>query len=91
MKYRLGIKSSASKSLEGISAPAQGRIDEKILELESDPRPPGSRRLKSVRGKPWRLAVGDYRVIYTIDDKNRSVLVVKIDHRSEVYKRGLGN
>jgi mRNA interferase RelE/StbE len=52
--------------------------------LRSEPRPPDVKKLKGREG--WRIRVGDYRVIYSITDKELLVLVVRIGHRSEIYR-----
>ena len=51
----------------------QKRISEKILNLESNPRPPGIRKLQGEEG--YRLRIGDYRVLYTVNDQTRHVFV----------------
>jgi mRNA interferase RelE/StbE len=60
------------------------RISEKILTLEDNPRPSGSQKLRGEEN--YRLRVGDYRVLYTIDDKARRVLVYGVAHRREAYR-----
>ncbi len=60
------------------------RVSEKILALETDPRPPGSRKLEA--GEGYQLRVGDYRVLYTINDKERSLLIYSVAHRREAYR-----
>jgi mRNA interferase RelE/StbE len=55
-----------------------------LEKLASNPRPPGCKKLKG-GDKEWRIRVGDYRVVYTIDDANSLVEVTRIRHRSEVY------
>lgn len=52
--------------------------------LAQNPRPPGIRRLQGRAG--WRIRIGDYRVIYEIDDEQRVVEVLKIAHRREAYR-----
>ncbi|MBF0283385.1 MAG: type II toxin-antitoxin system RelE/ParE family toxin [Magnetococcales bacterium] len=58
---------------------------QKTIELESDPRPSGSLKLAG-RPDAWRMRVGDYRVLYSIEDERLIVLVVKVAHRREVYR-----
>jgi mRNA interferase RelE/StbE len=60
------------------------RINERLLSLEDDPRPPGVKRL-SHRGE-YRLRVGDYRVLYEVDDKEKTVEIVSVGHRRDVYR-----
>ena len=62
------------------------RIDRKILALADDPRPPGCRKLKGYKDQ-WRVRVGDWRMVYIIDDAARLVSIMRIAHRREVYER----
>jgi mRNA interferase RelE/StbE len=54
------------------------------MELEQDPRPPGCKKLKG--RDAWRIRIGDYRVIYEINDGHLIVTVITIGHRREVYE-----
>ncbi|MEA1872434.1 MAG: type II toxin-antitoxin system RelE/ParE family toxin [Chloroflexota bacterium] len=72
---------------EGISSTAQGsyvHIRDAICDLEQEPRPRASAKLTGREG--WRIRVGDYRVIYEIDDQQRVVTVLHIGHRRDVYR-----
>ena len=60
------------------------RIDENILALGKDPRP--ARAIKLQGSDFWRIVVGDYRIIYAINDKARLVTVSRVRHRREVYR-----
>jgi mRNA interferase RelE/StbE len=64
------------------------RVWEAILELRVDPRPHGARPLAGQRERRYRIRVGEYRILYQIDDRAQSVVVVEVGHRSSVY-RGL--
>jgi mRNA interferase RelE/StbE len=76
---------SARKELENLSAAAADRILHKIETLAVNPHQPGT--IKFQRNKNlWRLRVGDYRVVYSINDFPRSVDVVVIRHRRDVYQ-----
>ena len=83
-RYYLEIKPSAAKELDALSDALFVRIDRKIMALAENPRPPGCKKLKGYKDQ-WRIRVGDYRVVYTIDDANLLVDVTRIRHRSEVY------
>jgi len=61
------------------------RIFPSLESLAANPRPPGCKKLKGGDNE-WRIRVGDYRVVYTIDDGKFLVEVTRIRHRSEVYK-----
>jgi mRNA interferase RelE/StbE len=62
------------------------RIVPRLENLVSNPRPPGCKKL-SGGDDEWRIRVGDYRVVYTIDDAQLLVEVTRIRHRSEVYRQ----
>jgi mRNA interferase RelE/StbE len=82
--YTLLILPSAQKQLSKLPDAVATRIEEKLLELEHDPRPPGCKKL---RGRDaWRIRIGDYRAIYEIDDDRLIVTVITIGHRREVYE-----
>ena len=83
-KYSVELKPSASKELDRLPAKLIERIFERLDSLTADPRPRGCRKLKGGE-QEWRIRVGDYRVIYTIDDRNFRVDVTRIRHRNEVY------
>jgi mRNA interferase RelE/StbE len=60
------------------------RIVPRLEQLATEPRPPGCKKLRG-GDKEWRIRIGDYRVVYEIDDDARAVDVTRIAHRSEVY------
>ena len=84
--YRVVLTSSAEKELKELSAQLNARIVPRLENLASNPRPPGCKKLKG-GDREWRIRVGDYRVVYTIDDAKLLVEVMRIRHRSEVYER----
>ena len=84
--YRLALTSSAEKELNKLSNSLIVRIAPRLENLAANPRPPGCRKLRG-GDKEWRIRVGDYRVVYTIDDTSLLVEVTRIRHRSEVYER----
>ena len=82
--YRVVLTSSAEKELKGLSAQLNARIVPRLENLANNPRPPRCKKLKG-GDKEWRIRVGDYRVVYTIDDARLLVEVTRVRHRSEVY------
>ena len=82
--YRVLLKRSAVKELEVLPLTDRRRIAGKIQRLERDPRPPGVEKLSGQ--DRYRLRQGDYRVLYAVDDGARTVTVVKIGHRRDVYR-----
>jgi mRNA interferase RelE/StbE len=79
------ITPSAKRQLESLPEKIRIRIDKRILSLGVNPRPHGSVTLEGVAGL-HRIRVGDYRIIYRIQDKEMTVLIVRIGHRREVYR-----
>jgi mRNA interferase RelE/StbE len=83
-KYSVELKASARKELDRLPAKSIQRIFPKLEGLAAEPRPDGCKKLKGGQ-REWRIRVGDYRVVYTIDDEKLVVSVTRIRHRSEVY------
>ena len=84
--YHVVLASSAEKELKRLSAQLMVRMISRLESLASNPRPPGCKKLKG-GDREWRIRVGDYRAVYTIDDTKSLVEVTRIRHRSEVYER----
>lgn len=85
MAYRVEIKESARKALADLPKADQKRIQVKIDALGEVPRPHGVKKVKGPEGF-LRIRVGDYRVIYLVQDQVLLVLVVRISHRREAYR-----
>lgn len=83
-KYALEIKPSAGKEMDALDNALFRRIDRKILALAGDPRPAGCKKLRGYRDH-WRIRIGDWRVVYSIDDAAKRVSISRIAHRREVY------
>ena len=84
-KYSLEIKQSAQKELDALDDAVFARIDRKILTLANHPRPPGCRKLRGYKDQ-WRIRVGDWRVVYFIDEGAKLVTITRVAHRREVYE-----
>jgi len=83
--YRIEVRPAAVRALRRLDPQMRPRIQGAIALLAQDPRPPGARTL---RGRPGlRIRVGDYRIIYTVEDDVLLVVVVTLGHRREVYER----
>ena len=83
--YSIFIKPSAVKELESLPRKDRLRIVEKIQGLAANPRPVACEKLSGL--EQYRLRQGRYRIVYSISDKERSVVVVKIAHRREAHRR----
>lgn len=86
MTYEILIKASAEKEIRRLSSAMRERITSAILALCDEPRPPGVRKLKGRGEEGWRIRVGDYRLLYRIDDELHQVTIYRVGHRREVYR-----
>lgn len=85
MTYRIELRPAAARALRKIDHQDRGRIQGAIALLGEDPRPPGA---KALRGRPgFRVRVGDYRILYTIEDDVLLVVVVTLGHHRDVDER----
>jgi len=81
--YRIEIKKSAVKEIEKLPKSILKRIVNKIQALSTEPRPIGCKKLTA--DEKYRLRVGDYRVLYRIEDNRVLVYIVKVGHRKKIY------
>ena len=82
--YKLLIKPSAVKEIHSLPAGDQKRVVARIRGLADDPRPSGTERLSG--DEKYRVRQGDYRVLYSVDDAAKTVVIVKVGHRRDVYR-----
>jgi mRNA interferase RelE/StbE len=85
VSYKVEISKRALKQLNKLSSELQERIQAKIDDLASEPRPNGVKKLNN-RENGYRIRIGDYRILYDIYDDILLITVVEIGHRSKVYK-----
>ena len=85
MSYRVAVANSAKRDLRHLDANLQRRIAIRLHTLKNTPRPGGVTKLRD-RANEWRIRVGDYRIIYEIDDNELLVTVLRIRHRREAYR-----
>lgn len=91
MAYEVVITDAATKELKRLPAKMQDRIFEKIEKLAEDPKPSGHKKLKNYTMRQiqtdeyFRIRVGNYRVIYTIENEEVKIFILKIAHRKEAY------
>ena len=83
--YSVAFARSARKELGSLDRALLARVLKRIEALAGHPRPAGCRKLVG-QANLWRIRVGDYRVIYEVDDGNRVVDVVAVRHRSAAYR-----
>lgn len=85
-QYRIEFDRRVKKDLKLVNAQELKRIKTAISDLATNPRPPGCKKLKGKSHEYFRIRVGDYRIIYTIEDKVLLIVVVCVGHRREIYK-----
>lgn len=81
--YRIELRPAAVRALRKLDPQVRHRIQGAIALLAQDPRPPGARALQGRSG--LRVRIGDYRIIYTVEDDVLLVVVVRLGHRRDVY------
>ena len=84
-EYRVVLARSAERDLGGLPPSTQEQLIGAIDRLAANPRPSGVKKLRGTRDL-WRIRVGDYRVIYRVDDEKTLVDVSHVRHRREAYQ-----
>lgn len=85
MKYTITFKDSARKELYALPDKSLKRVAIAINGLSENPRPAGVLKMKGKNESFWRIRIGDYRVVYVIEDAIQVVSIRRIGHRREVY------
>ena len=85
MSYQIEFSRGARKHFRKLPLNIQKRIGTKINELAIEPRPNGVKKLKG-EDNLYRIRVGDYRVVYEIEDNVLLIIVIRVKHRNEVYR-----
>ena len=84
MPYVVYLKRSAEKELDRLPAEVHDRVVKRLISLRDNPRPRGTKELHGREG--YRIRVGDYRILYVINEKEKRIEIVSIAHRKEVYR-----
>ena len=82
--YRLEVSHTAHRQIRRLSAQTQDRVNRAIARLAENPRPPGAKKLTAREG--YRVRVGDYRILYQVDDEAKVVIIYRIMSRGDVYR-----
>jgi mRNA interferase RelE/StbE len=85
MAHNLIIKPRAERDLEGLPRDLAATVDAAVVALADEPRPRGAKKLAGAEDL-WRVRVGDYRILYSIDHAQAVVTVARIRHRREAYR-----
>jgi mRNA interferase RelE/StbE len=84
-EYSITFARSARKELQSLPAAQIGRIFPAIEALAENPRPQGCKKLQG-ENYLWRIRIGQYRVIYAVDDNDRIVDIIAVRHRRDIYR-----
>ncbi|MBC7568270.1 MAG: type II toxin-antitoxin system RelE/ParE family toxin [Spirosoma sp.] len=84
MSYTITFKKSASKQLRKLPKAVLANVASAVDDLANEPRPDSCKKLKGT-DDVYRIRVGDYRVLYTVDDSIITVEVIKVGNRKDVY------
>lgn len=82
--YKIQVRGQAKKQILRIPPPHFNRIQERVTSLAVNPRPEGAIKLQGETG--YRVRVGDYRILYEIDDVTNIVTIYRVKHRQDVYR-----
>ena len=85
--YTVHLERRAERELRRLPQNVVRRIDVMFRQLANNPRPSGVVKLSGRTGSGWRVLVGEYRILYRIDDQSRRVEVYRIKHRGKAYRR----
>lgn len=85
MTYQVEYSRQSTKQISALPDSIQSRIKLKIAALADDPRPSGVKKLTGYDDL-YRVKVGNYRIVYEIKDQKLIVFILKVDHRSKVYR-----
>lgn len=85
MSYLIVLTKSATKELDGLPLKLHDKIVDHLRQLEENPRLFGAEKLTAINA--YKLRVGNYRIVYEIDDAGKEVRVVMVDDRKQVYKK----
>ena len=84
--YEVHLERAAENDLKRLPTTTFHRIIPHIKALAENPRPSSCRKLTGSKND-WRIRIGDYRVLYEIDEKAKAVRVMRVRHRREAYRR----
>ena len=86
MSYHVEIAPAAQRDVKHLPSEVIRKVDATILELEQNPRPHGCTKLEGSEDE-YRVRVGDYRILYVIDDKAKLVTIAHVRHRRDAYRK----
>ena len=81
---KIFLSSKVDRQLSKLPRKMHDLIVSRIEKLGKTPMPPGSKKLAG--RQVWRIRIGDYRVLYTVDSKNKDVIILSVRHRKDIYR-----
>ena len=85
-RYTVYLKRRAEQALRRLPQTIRIRVDALLMQLADNPRPSGVVKLSGKVGSHWRIRIGNYRILYQIDDQRHIVEIYRIKHRSHAYR-----
>ena len=85
MPYRILLTKQVEKQINALPQQVADRIEQHIEALHTNPRPAGVKKLRG-QTRTYRVRVGNWRIIYTIDDSTQEIMLLTIDDRKDVYR-----
>jgi mRNA interferase RelE/StbE len=85
VRYRIEITKTAKRELRALPANVAKRVDVRVASLAEDPRPVGVRKIVGAEDL-YRVRVGDYRIVYEIQDATVLITIIRVRHRGDVYR-----
>lgn len=84
--YKVSVKASAQKELNSLPKQIVSRVYAGLTQLAENPFPAGYKKLRGEKPATYRVRVGDYRILYIVDTKRKTLVVTGIGHRNKVYE-----
>ena len=84
--YTVYLKRRAERELRNLPQNIRARVDVRLQQLANSPRPPGVVKLSGESDSHWRIRVGEYRILYQIDDSRHIIEIYRIKHRRHAYR-----
>ncbi len=85
MPHSISLRPAATRDLKALSPEVLARVEKAIARLQINPRPPAAKKLVGYENE-WRVRVGDYRILYVVDDGSHQIVIARIAHRREAYR-----
>lgn len=85
MPYSIFLRPAAARDLDSLEVDIRNRVEQVIGRLAETPRPHGSKKLVGFENE-WRQRVGDYRILYVIEDGSKRITIARVAHRREAYR-----